>query len=123
MADTRPEVVLGQIAAHLAELCRPIALVGGLAVSLRAEVRFTRDVDLAITALDDADVEQLVHALRGVGYSPVATVEHLTRRRLATVRLASPKGIVVDLLAASSGRSLLRPASAVPKTSPMATLM
>jgi hypothetical protein len=34
-------------------------------------VRFTRDVDLAITAADDADVEQLVHSLGDVGYFPV----------------------------------------------------
>ncbi|MEP7124300.1 MAG: nucleotidyl transferase AbiEii/AbiGii toxin family protein [Byssovorax sp.] len=103
MADAGPEAVLGDIAAHLAQLGRPFALVGGLAVSLRAEVRFTRDVDLAIAATDDADVEQLVHTLGNVGYFPVATVEHLERHRLSTVRLASPKGVVVDLLAASSG--------------------
>lgn len=104
MADASPEAVLGDIAAHLAQLGRPFALVGGLAVSLRAEVRFTRDVDLAITATDDADVEQLVHTLGNVGYFPVATVEHLERQRLSTVRLAaSSSGVVVDLLAASSG--------------------
>ena len=38
-----------------------------------------------------------------MGYFPVATVEHLERQRLSTVRLASPSGVVVDLLAASSG--------------------
>ncbi|MFS8068356.1 MAG: nucleotidyl transferase AbiEii/AbiGii toxin family protein [Byssovorax sp.] len=103
MPDAGPEAVLAEIAGHLARLGRPFALVGGLAVSLRAEVRFTRDVDLAIAATDDADVEQLVHTLQGVGYFPVATVEHLERHRLSTVRLASPAGVVVDLLAASSG--------------------
>ena len=103
MAELGPEAVLGEIAGHLAQLGRSFALVGGLAVSLRAEVRFTRDVDLAIAATDDADVEQLVHTLGGVGYFPVATVEHLERRRLSTVRLTSPSGVVVDLLAASSG--------------------
>lgn len=103
MVEADPEAVLGEIATHLAQLGRPFALVGGLAVSLRAEVRFTRDVDLAIAATDDADVEQLVHTLGNVGYFPVATVEHLQRRRLSTVRLASPSGVVVDLLAASSG--------------------
>ena len=51
--DAGPEGVLGEIAGHLRELGRPFALVGGLAVSLRAEVRFTRDVDLAI----DLDLE------------------------------------------------------------------
>ena len=103
MVEAGPEAVLGEIAAHLVQLGRPFALVGGLAVSLRAEVRFTRDVDLAIAATDDADVEQLVHTLGNAGYLAVATVENLARQRLSTVRLASPSGVVVDLLAASSG--------------------
>lgn len=47
MAETRLESVLGDIVRHLQRLGRPFALVGGLAVSLRAEPRFTRDVDLA----------------------------------------------------------------------------
>ena len=34
---------------------RNFALVGGLAVSVRAEVRFTRDVDLAVRVADDAE--------------------------------------------------------------------
>lgn len=102
-ADAGPEAVLGEIAGLLAANGRPHALVGGLAVSLRAEVRFTRDVDLAILATDDADVEGLVFTLRAAGYVPVATVEHVERGRLATVRLAAPAGVVVDLLAASSG--------------------
>jgi hypothetical protein len=37
------------------------ALVGGLAVSVRAEVRFTRDVDLAVAVSSDAEAESLVH--------------------------------------------------------------
>jgi hypothetical protein len=103
VADAGLEAVLAEIRGHLVRLGRPFALVGGLAVSLRAELRFTRDVDLAIAATDDADVEQLIHALQGVRYFPVATVEHLERGRLSTVRLESPAGFVVDLLAASSG--------------------
>src|SRR5258706_9470243 len=39
---------------------REFALVGGLAVSVRAEVRFTRDVDLAVRVADDADAERLM---------------------------------------------------------------
>jgi hypothetical protein len=79
------------------------ALVGGMAVSLRAEVRFTRDIDLAIDSATDAEVEALVFALRDVGYRVKALVEHETQGRIATVRLASPGGVVVDLLSASSG--------------------
>lgn len=79
------------------------ALVGGLAVSVRAEVRFTRDVDIAVVARTDDDVERLTRELRGDGYTPIAIVEHDTAKRVATVRLGSPSGVVVDLLVASSG--------------------
>lgn len=46
------------------------ALVGGLAVSARAEVRITRDVNLAVVVDDDEAAEQLVARLRSRGYSP-----------------------------------------------------
>jgi hypothetical protein len=103
MSEARPESALAAIAHHLGRRGRPFALVGGLAVSLRAEVRFTRDVDLAIVASDDAEVERLVYDLRSDGYVALVLVEHEARNRLSTVRLASPSGIVVDLLVASSG--------------------
>lgn len=103
MSEARPESALAAIAHHLGRRSRPFALVGGLAVSLRAEVRFTRDVDLAIVASNDAEVERLVYDLRSDGYVALVLVEHEARHRLSTVRLASPSGIVVDLLVASSG--------------------
>jgi Nucleotidyl transferase AbiEii toxin, Type IV TA system len=103
MPEPTIEVALEDITRHLRRLKRPFALVGGLAVSQRAEPRFTRDVDLAIVAARDADVEWLVQELRLVGYAPVTVVEHIDRKRLSTVRLASRSGIVVDLIAATSG--------------------
>ena len=36
-------------------------LVGGLAVSVRCDPRFTRDVDLAIALQNDTQAEALVH--------------------------------------------------------------
>jgi predicted nucleotidyltransferase len=84
---------------------RKWALVGGLAVSARAEPRTTRDVDIAVHVVDDTDAEALVGDLRSSGFEVLATVEHAARGRLATVRLAppGPRGAVVDLLFASSG--------------------
>jgi hypothetical protein len=82
---------------------RRFALVGGLAVSVRSEVRFTRDVDIAVGVADDADAEQLVRNLGQRGYRAVATVEHETAHRLSTIRLLGTDGIRVDLLFASSG--------------------
>ncbi len=82
------------------------ALVGGFAVSVRAEPRFTRDIDLAVAVRDDVDAETLVRELSGRGYRVLALVEHERAKRLATVRLTPPGevegGVVVDLLFASS---------------------
>jgi len=83
------------------------ALVGGLAVSIRAEPRFTRDVDLAVAVADDAAAEALVGDLRAQGYRLETTLEQAAMGRLATARLTPPgshaAGIVLDLLFASSG--------------------
>lgn len=76
--------------ASLQQANRRFALVGGLAVSVRSEVRFTRDVDLAVQVKSDADAEALIFDLKGTGYQPVATVEHEQRHRLSTIRLLSP---------------------------------
>jgi predicted nucleotidyltransferase len=85
----------------------PWALVGGLAVSIRAEPRFTRDVDLAVAVADDAAAEALVGDLRAQGYRLETTLEQEALGRLATARLTPPgsnaAGIVLDLLFASSG--------------------
>ena len=103
MAEPAPELALAAICGELVRLGRRFALVGGLAVSVRAEVRFTRDVDIVVLVADDPDAESLTYELRTAGYSAVASVEHETRHRLSTVRLMSPSGVKVDLLFASSG--------------------
>jgi hypothetical protein len=86
----------------------PFALVGGLAVSVRTEPRFTRDIDLAVSVSQDRDAEALVHSLMGEGFAVLAQIEQEATHRLATIRLAPPSsspaaGVVVDLLFASSG--------------------
>lgn len=82
------------------------ALVGGLAVSVRTEPRFTRDIDLAVAVASDAEAEAVVSALQPP-FGIASTLEHETLGRLATVRLhragARAEGPVVDLLFASSG--------------------
>jgi len=103
MTEPAPELALAAICRELLRLGRRFALVGGLAVSVRAEVRFTRDVDIAVAVADDSEAEALTHELRLAGYSAVASVEHEKRHRLSTVRLMSPSGVKVDLLFASSG--------------------
>lgn len=103
MMASNLEHTLADITKSLREQKRKFALVGGLALSFRAEVRFTRDVDIAVLVQDDADFEALIFALRPMGYSVLATVEHTRLKRLATVRLSTPSGPVVDLISASCG--------------------
>ncbi len=95
------------IAQNLEALGRQGALVGGVAVSARCEPRFTRDLDLAVAVVDDADAEALVFALQAAGYCVHAVLENTAQHRLATARLESQdqesRGVVVDLLFASSG--------------------
>lgn len=87
----------------LSELGKRFALAGGFAVSVRAEPRTTRDVDLIVATLDDADAERLVADLAARGYGIVTAIEQTKVGRLATVRLRAPSGTIVDLLFASSG--------------------
>jgi Nucleotidyl transferase AbiEii toxin, Type IV TA system len=92
-------------AADLTDLGRPFALIGGLAVSLRAEPRFTRDADLVVSVPSDDEAELTVNALITRGYSVETIVEQTATGRLATARLRSriANGVIVDLLFASSG--------------------
>jgi hypothetical protein len=113
-----PVVVLAEMALRLESLGQRFALVGGLAVSARAEPRFTRDVDIAVDLPTDAAVESLVRDLTVGAYRVAAVVEHEARERIATVRLRSRGGVVVDLLAASSGieHEIVERAVAMPAT-------
>jgi len=60
---------VSRLAAALARLAsvgrhgRGMALVGGLAVSARAEPRLTRDVEVAVAVAGDAEAEPLMQAL------------------------------------------------------------
>ena len=94
---------LTKIDSELRGLGHKFALVGGLAVTLRAEPRFTQDADLAVSVTTDSEAEALVGALRQVGYELKAVVEQEATGRMATVRLTGAGRFIVDLLFASSG--------------------
>lgn len=98
---------LRRVVSDLAEVNGRAALVGGLAVSARAEPRFTRDLDLAVAVSDDQEAERLVFTLQGRGYRVQAVLEHEGTGRLATVRLIPPLAtldeVLVDLLFATTG--------------------
>jgi predicted nucleotidyltransferase len=101
------EASLRSIAEEMARQKRRWSLIGGLAVSVRAEPRTTRDVDIATAVTDDNDAESLIVTLRDRGYTVMAVLEQTATKRLATVRLTPPKeiakGTLVDILFASSG--------------------
>lgn len=100
------EVALRRIHGQLLEAGVQFAVVGGLAVSVRTEPRFTRDVDLAVAVADDEEAEALVLQLGASGYRLEAALEHDAAGRLATVRVSLGSDVaspIVDLLFASSG--------------------
>jgi hypothetical protein len=103
---TRLESSLRAIVDRLRDSQLPFALVGGLAVSVRVEPRFTRDADLVVAAATDSEAEALVYRLSESGYGVQSLVEQDTVGRLATARLVlrdEPTGPLLDLLFASSG--------------------
>ena len=105
-APTSLVTSLRRIDGDLARARVPFALVGGLAVSVRTEPRFTRDADLAVAIGGDGEAEALIRKLRHLDYRVHSIVKHEAVGRLATVRLAcspEPQPPIVDLLFASSG--------------------
>jgi hypothetical protein len=103
---SRLEALLRDVGERLAAESQPFALVGGLAVSVRTEPRFTRDIDLVVAVADDHEAEQVVRAL-APPYEVLAMLEHEALERLAAVRVGqagtATATAVVDLLFASSG--------------------
>ena len=79
------------------------AVIGGLAASARGEARFTRDVDIAVSVVRDAEAERLIFKLSEAGYEILGTVEQDATTRLAAARLRHDSGVVCDLMFATSG--------------------
>jgi hypothetical protein len=81
------------------------ALVGGLAVSTRAEPRFTADVDVVVAVDDDRAAERFVRGMLADGYSLLQAFDH-DSGRLALARMTLPLDdvdVTIDLMFASSG--------------------
>lgn len=98
--------LLVEVSEILAELETPWALVGGLAVSVYVEPRFTRDIDLAVSVADDREAEAFLHSWQRRGFLLETVVEQDAVGRMASVRTfpgGRQPGAVVDLLFASSG--------------------
>jgi hypothetical protein len=86
---TKLESALQSLCRTLSSLGQEFALVGGLAVSARAEPRFTRDLDLAVAAADDSEAERIVHQLLQQGYQVLATtVPDMVMQNYSTILAA-----------------------------------
>lgn len=82
----------------------PFALIGGLAVSVRTEPRFTGDVDFVVAVDNDAAAESVVHHFLQRRFTIAATLENTKHNRLSTIRLSrAPSTPLVDLLFAATG--------------------
>lgn len=64
------------------------AIVGGLAVGIRTEPRFTRDADIAVSVVGDTETEEIVLDLVSRGYKTVASLEQEVSQG-ATLRFGS----------------------------------
>ena len=100
---TTVEQQLREAANDMAKIGAKFAVVGGLAVSARAEPRMTRDADLAIAVQSDQEAESVIFAMQRLGYSVLAVVEQEATGRMSTVRLETKGSVITDLLFASSG--------------------
>jgi predicted nucleotidyltransferase len=82
------------------------ALVGGVAVSIRARERFTKDIDFAVAVKSDAEAEALALEFQQAGYVLAQVFENTAKGLLATLRFLVPGGRrepELDLMFASSG--------------------
>jgi hypothetical protein len=101
------DTILAQAAADLQAIGARWAVIGGLAVAIRAEPRFTKDVDLAVAVVDDREAEDLVNRMQVRGYALASLVEQDYVNPLATARLVRPvvgtSSAFIGLLFANSG--------------------
>ncbi len=76
-------------------------LVGGFAVTFRAEPRLTRDIDIALIANGDQHVENIIQSLTQLGWVAEILLENKARGLISTVRMIDPNSarkIYTDLL-------------------------
>ncbi|MFF0342296.1 nucleotidyl transferase AbiEii/AbiGii toxin family protein [Kribbella sp. NPDC004875] len=100
------EEALPRVVGDLQDLGTPWALVGGLALCVRAEPRPTADIDIAVAVPDDATAKACVDDLLAAGYRLSEEIVHDQTGRLATVRLDCPavhEDVGLDLFFASCG--------------------
>ena len=81
------------------------AVVGAIAVGVRSEPRFTRDVDLALAVESDQEAEELLGFLIRSGYTIHELFQHDVTQDIVTARLVHPDipDVLTDFLFQTSG--------------------
>ena len=103
-----PRALLPQVVRDLQELGRPFALVGGLAVSVRAEERFTKDIDFAVSVPNEAAFKATLRDLiKQKHYKAEEPFQDARTGELRGARLSPPgqegAAVPVDLLFRTCG--------------------
>ena len=86
----------------LRELNARFAVIGGLAVSVRTEPRFTKDADFLVAVANDAESERIGQAMIRHGFTLAALFERTDIARIATMRFMLAD-VYVDLLTGVCG--------------------
>lgn len=98
---------LRMVATDLNRVGRPWALVGALGVSVHAEPRTTKDIDVAVALADGEELEHLITALEESGYGKRKVLMQSEPTYQLGFRLLIPgpraHRIPVDLLTSSCG--------------------
>ena len=89
--------VLKSLGDALSELQIKAVLIGGVAISLVVQARYTRDVDVLVM-LDTADVSRLIEGTKGHYFTPLFhdAAEFAVSARVAPLKHL-PTGITVDV--------------------------
>jgi len=81
-------------------------LIGGLAVSLISDPRFTNDLDIAIYVKNEKEIDEIIKSLSKLNYFPKTIINQTNVNLISIVRLISKddsEDFYIDLIFNSSG--------------------
>jgi len=82
--------ILNRAKRDLDEINARYALIGGLAIGARTQLRFTQDADLTVAVQSDTQAEQIAGHLIRSGYQIMTELDHAPTGRIGVLRLVSP---------------------------------
>lgn len=88
--------IIGEVLAIFDLLGCRFALVGGLAVSIRSDRRFTKDIDFSVLVATDKEAEQIIYRFQSSGFIVTSLLENKKLNRISTIRLQTPEASNTD---------------------------